>query len=311
MDRRTFLAGAAAGAAAWSYGARASDAIPSGGVALVDSHVHFWDPARLRYPWIAPHEVLNRPYLPADYFAAAAPHRVERLVFVEAACLPGQALGEVAWVEELAAADPRIAAIVATAPLELGEGVAPTLAWLAERPLVRGVRRLLQTEPGADYGLRPGYVAGARLLGAHDLICELGVRRDQLAAAKALAEQCPETRFILNHIGGPDLRGGELDPWRADLAALAGAPNVWCKLSGVATAAHHDAWTVDDIRPAVDHALACFGAERMLFGSDWPVMRLATEFPRWVDAVLALTARLDEAARAAILRGNTAALYRI
>lgn len=311
MDRRTFLAGTALGAAAWAARARSDEAPNGDAVALVDSHVHFWDPTHLRYPWIAPHKVLNRVYSPADYFAAAQPHRVEKLVFVEAACLPGQALGEVAWVEALAAKDPRIAAIVATAPLEQGQGVAATLAWLAERPLVRGVRRLLQAEPDAAFGLQPGYVAGARLLGEHGLVCELGVRRDQLASAKALAAQCPETRFALNHIGGPDLRGGALDPWRGDLAALAEEGNVWCKLSGVATAAHHDTWTVDDLRPAVDHVIASFGPTRVMFGSDWPVMRLATEFPRWVEAMVELISPHGEAAAAAILRDTATAFYRL
>jgi L-fuconolactonase len=307
MNRRTFLSACAASAAGLAAGdSRATAPLP-----LVDSHVHFWDSAHLKYPWIAAHPVLNRAYLPADYFASAASHAVEKVVFVEAACLPGQALGEVAWVEGLAADHPRIAAIVAHAPLELGAPVEPTLAWLAERPLVRGVRRLLQGEPGTAFGLRDEYVAGARLLGKHGLLCELGVRRDQLAAARELVARCPDTRFVLNHLGGPDLRGGGLEPWRTDLAALAAMPNAWCKLSGAATAADHAAWRVEDLRPAVDHVLQVFGPERVLFGSDWPVLRLAAEFPRWAEAARELVSPHGPGAVRAVFRDTATALYRL
>ena len=95
-----------------------------------------------------------------------------------------------------------------------------------------------------------------------------------------MVRACPETSFVLDHIGKPDIRGHRMEPWRTHMSALAALPNVVCKISGVATEADHANWTTDDVRPYVAHALAEFGEDRVLFGGDWPVVRLASSYRR-------------------------------
>ena len=122
---------------------------------------------------------------------------------------------------------------------------------------------------------------------------------------------CPDTRFVLDHAGKPDIRGARLDPWRADLETIAAFPRVVCKLSGLVTEAHPTTWTPDDVRPYVEHALGCFGPGRLLFGSDWPVVKLASTYTRWLESARALLDRLAPAERGAIFFDNARRTYRI
>jgi L-fuconolactonase len=125
----------------------------------------------------------------------------------------------------------------------------------------------------------------------------------------ALARRCPDVTIVLDHLGKPDIARNLLDPWRADLSALATRPNVVCKLSGLTTEADHDAWTPEDLRPYLEHALACFGPERCLVGSDWPVATLATSYEGWFDVLLDFLADLPQPEREAILAGNASRVY--
>jgi L-fuconolactonase len=319
MPRRRFLQGSlAAMAAAYAAADDAEGVLPQEDqpapdpppFPAVDTHVHFWDPAHLRYPWLDHSELLNRPYLPEDYARAAPPEWVEHIVFVQAACVPEQDMAEAEWVSSLAEDDPRIRAIVASAPLEQGGGVLPVLEHLAVNPLLRGIRRMLQGEEPA-FCLQPDFVEGTRLLERVNFTFDMGVRREQLPAVTELARQCPEVRFMLNHIGVPDLRSGELDPWQDHIRTLAGLPNVCCKLSGVATAADHENWTLADVKPAIGHVLECFGFNRTAFGSDWPVMLLAVEFRRWMRTVLDAVKGCSEQELRRLLRDTAIEFYRI
>jgi len=306
MNRRTFLT-ASLGAAAWS--ATAHEAPPPEPV--IDTHVHFWDPGHLRYAWLDNHALLNRPYLPSDYFNALGHYTVDALVFVQAACIEAHWMDEAAWVSELAKAEPRIRAIVASAPLELGDGVLPTLEALAANPLLRGIRRMLQSEQAPEFCLQPDFVRGVQSLAAVDFVCDLGVRRDQLGAVTQLVRQCPGVTFALNHMGVPDLRSGELSSWRADIKALASLPNVYCKVSGAVTAADHDAWTIEDLRPGVEHVLECFGFDRCAYGSDWPVILQAAPMPRWLDALNHIVAGCSHAERRQLFQTTAQTMYRV
>ena len=273
---------------------------------IVDAHVHFWDGDAVPIEWTAQVPAIDRPFLPADY-----PAEVEALVFVEADVAPGRHLDEVAWVEGLAARDPRIAAIVAHAPLERGEAALPDLDRLAADPLVRGVRRLIQGRDAAALCADEGFGSAVRALAPRDLHFELCLTHDQLPPAAALCAACPGVRFVLDHIGKPPIRAGGLDPWRAEIDRLAALPNVVCKLSGVATEAHHDAWTPEALLPYMRHALGAFGAGRTLYGSDWPVARLAIDLGRWVDLVEEAMEDLSEAERREVFAGTARRVYRL
>lgn len=288
MKRRAFLK-AAAGFSATCMGMGLSreafaedEAILS--FPIADTHVHFWDTAKLRYPWLENSALLNRPYLPQDYDEAIKPVIVGKIVFVEAACADDQTQAEVDWVTALAKTDPRIQGIVANAPLEQGEAVLPRLEALAANPLVKGIRRFFSTQTDAPHGLLPALAKGVQCLERFGLRFDLGLQRGQIPVAMELVRQCPNVQFMLNHIGVPDIKNNALEQWRQEIRALAKFPNVFCKMSGAATLADHESWTPEALKPALDHVIECFGFERAAFGSDWPVMLLATAYPRWAAA---------------------------
>jgi L-fuconolactonase len=268
---------------------------------LIDAHIHFWDPGRLHYEWLEALPALQRPFLPAD--VETGRHEVHGFVFVQADCRDDEGWAEVAWACTLP-----VVGIVGYAGLHRGEAVRADVARLAGEPLVVGVRRLLQGEPETLLNSE-ALAVGVGLLADFELPFDACVTHEQLPAVTRLAERCPEVTIVLDHLGKPDVAGGRLDPWRADLAALARRPNAVCKLSGLTTEADHRAWTPADLRPYLEHALACFGPERCLVGSDWPVATLATSYERWFDVLLEFLSGVPPADREAILSGNAARVY--
>jgi L-fuconolactonase len=264
---------------------------------VVDAHLHFWDPAKFDYPWLAAEPALRRRFGPDDLAGSEAGSEVSAVVFIEADRLPGQAEQEIEWVEELARGWPPLRAAVAHADLERGAGVAADLRRLAMRPLVRGVRRNLQDEePG--FALRPGFVEATRLLAEHGFTADICVRPHQLPAVLGLAMLVPEVTFVLDHLGKPAVGDGRDDAWPDHLRRLAGRPNVLCKLSGLPAAG---------AQPFLRLALAEFGADRCLVGSDWPLAPYRRSFDLVVEALRDRTAR----ERDHVLRGTALRTYRI
>ena len=283
----------------------------SDSLTFVDAHCHFWDGARIAYPWLAEVPAIAGPHTPVELTTAAGARMPSQIVFVEVDADPRQARDEVRWVDELAAREPRIAAIVAHVTVDRGADTDAALAALAGHARVRGVRHLIQGHPEPDYCLRPAFVAGVRRVGERGWTFDLCVKHPQLAACIALVRACPGTSFVLDHAGKPDIRRGALDPWRAHIAELARLPNVVCKLSGLVTEAEPATWTAATLRPYVAHLLGCFGPDRLLFGSDWPVVDLAASYGRWLDTALDFLAPLSPRDRAAVLSGNARRIYRL
>jgi len=273
---------------------------------ILDAHAHFWDPAARHHDWLHEHPLLLHRFGPEDLDAGR--HALGGVVFVQADCRDDEALSEVQWVADLARTHPLVRGIVAFAPLECGAAVEHRLAALTREPLVVGVRRLLQGEPVSTI-TDPSLEAGVRQLARHGLPFDLCVTHDQLPAIAGLVEACPGTSFVLDHLGKPPVAAGLLDPWRADIARLAAAPNVVCKLSGLATEAAAGAWRPAELRPYLDHALQVFGPGRCLVGSDWPVVTLRATVEAWFDLVLQALEEFSEAERQAVLVDNAVAVY--
>jgi L-fuconolactonase len=274
---------------------------------IIDAHIHLWDPARLRYPWLGSVPAIAQRHTLDDFATATSGLTVVRRVFVQCECDPVQAREEVTWVAAMEGID----AIVAFAPLELRKPAATELEWLAGQPKVRGVRRILQGESVVDFCLQPSFVAGVRALARYGFTFDLCIRCNQLEAVTELVRRCPDVTFVLDHLGKPAIKDRLLEPWCAQLAQLAEQPNVVAKLSGLATEANAAAWTLEDLRPYVEHAIACFGWERVLFGGDWPVVELAGGYPRWMAALATLIGKATPAQRRAMLYDNAARVYRL
>ena len=278
---------------------------------IVDGHVHLYDVGHLRYGWLKAHPEIDRPFLVPDYREASRGIDVEAIVFAEAAVDAPFSLREAEWLGRHAVAHGLIRGMIAAAPLENGRDIAGDLDELRRQPTFRAVRRVTQHESDPDYCLRPGFVEGVELLGERGVVCDICVFQHQLPAVVELARRCPGTQFVLDHIGKPDIRAGLLDPWRGRISDLAGLPNVVCKISGVVTEADHRNWSRDEIRPFVDHALESFGFRRVLFGSDWPVLTLASNFAEWVDTADRIVEGCSTEEKRGLFRDNATRVYRL
>jgi L-fuconolactonase len=255
---------------------------------------------------------LNKPHLPADYTRLTDGVAIDAFVFVEVDAAPGEHLREAEWVSKQADRESRLRGMVASIPLSEGDAAYAEIKTLASMPLARGVRQLIQghvDEPG--WCLKDAFVAGVQLLPKHGLTFDLCIYHPQLKDVTELSRRCPDVQFVLNHIGKPGIKAGLMEPWKTELAALAKLPNVWCKISGVATEADHAAWKEAQLTPYIQHAIESFGYDRVMFGGDWPVSELATTYKRWVDLVDAVTVRASPAEKRKLFRDNAIAFYRL
>jgi L-fuconolactonase len=276
---------------------------------IIDSHLHLWNPKRFRMPWIDEIDELRRTFELAEFAEHARGVPVDQAVYVQVDTTPAYGLLEARW----AVAQPSpVAGVVAYAPIEDGEIVGTYLDELTSLgPRIKGVRRLLQQEPDPDFLVTPSFIAGLRLLPKYGLSFDICIVHQQLARTIEMVRACPETEFILDHLGKPDVRGGELDPWRQQITELASIPRVVCKLSGLVTEADHERWTPRDVEPYAMHVLNTFGEDRVMFGGDWPVVTQASSYVRWVETLDALTARLSPAAKRKLWAENARRVYRL
>lgn len=278
---------------------------------IIDSHVHIYDPGCLVYPWLKKVPRINKAHLMTDFARLTAGVQVEGIVFVEVDVSTGQHLDEARWVALQAQTDKRLLGMVASMPLENGSAAEADLAAFAEMAIARGARRLIERHPEPGWCLREVFVEGVKLLAKYGLTFDLCLFHPQLGEVIQLVRLCPEVKFIVDHIAKPGIKAGLAEPWRGQMRSLARLPNVWCKISGVVTEADHSAWTAEQVKPYIAHAIDCFGFNRVLFGGDWPVSELATTYKGWVDVVDWIIAGSSEAEIRKLYRENAIEFYRL
>jgi L-fuconolactonase len=252
---------------------------------IIDTHLHLCDYSGLTYPWLEDIPALQRSFSLADYDRACGAIQVEKMVFVQYECDPVQYQDEIAFVTRIARQDHRLSGIVAWAPMEKGDAVRSELEAMTQNPLVRGVRRIIQFEPDREFCLRPDFIKGVQLLSSFDLSFDICISHIHMANTVRFVRQCPDVRFVLDHIGKPDIKNHLFEPWASDIKALSKLSNVTCKISGMITEADHQNWTKEDLKPYIDHVISCFGIDRVMFGGDWPVATLAGELQEWLKGL--------------------------
>ena len=277
---------------------------------IVDSHVHLWDPTKYRIPWLDNLPAINGVADLSRYDAATAGLTVEALVYLQVEVAPVYSLTEARDIAALT--DPRVQGVVAWAPLEYGEQCRCYLEELVKfGPKIKGVRRIAQDDPDPMYYAQPKMIEGHRVLAEFGLSSDLTGKSPQLPGIIDLVRQVPECNFILDHHGNPNVKGGEWEPWASNITALAGLPNVVSKISGITSNADHENWTIDDIKPYTMHCLEAFGEDRVIFGSDWPVVTLPASYSRWVAALDEITAGFSDSAKRKLWNTNAKRFYRL
>lgn len=270
----------------------------------IDAHQHFWSTKRGDYGWLTPQSgVLWRDFLPDDLAPLLAAAGVDRTLLVQAA--PSEA--ETHFLLDLAHSTPFVAGVVGWADFTAPD--APErIAALAADPLLVGLRPMVQDIADDNWIADPGLAPAIRALVAHGLVFDALVLPRHLAPLAVMLDRHPDLTVVVDHAAKPLIAAQEFDPWRADLAAIAARPNTFCKLSGLVTEAGPD-WTMRTLKPVVAHLLETFGPERLIWGSDWPVVTLAADYDAWHAAAQALLAGLDAHERAAIFGATAAKVY--
>jgi L-fuconolactonase len=278
---------------------------------VIDTHVHLWNPGLIRYPWLDHHARLNRPYLLDDYRAATASVPIESMIFVQCEAEASAFEAEAAWVAGLTSTEPRLKGLVAWAPLEKGSAVRTELEALQRHAILRGIRRIIQSEADIEFCLRPDFIAGVRLLADFDLTFDICVDHRQMRNVIEFAARVPEIPMVLDHIGKPAIKAGVMHPWADQMRELARLPHVSCKISGVATEADSERWTNDELKGYIEVAVDAFGFERIMFGGDWPVSTLAIEYRPWVELLDDVLAGVPASEQKKFWRDNAARFYRV
>ncbi|MEM1316378.1 MAG: amidohydrolase family protein [Pseudomonadota bacterium] len=271
---------------------------------MIDAHQHFWAPARGDYGWMQAEglEALRRPIGPADY----APHRaafgIDATVLVQAA----PTLAETHYMLGIADATDWVAKVVGWVDFERPEERA-ALDALAAHPKFAGARPMIQDIPDVDWIHRADVQWGFEALAELDLSLDALGFPQHLDGFLALFQRHPTLRVVVDHCAKPRIRAGEFDDWARGIAAIARETPAFCKLSGLVTEASED-WTTDALRPFAEHVLDVFGPERVMWGSDWPVLELAGTFGAWRAAAEAI---VPDAMHADVFGGTAARFYRI
>jgi L-fuconolactonase len=276
---------------------------------MIDAHIHLWNTNKLDYPWLEQIPAINRNFLIADYDAVIEDEQINAMVFVQCECLPEQHLQELAWVQSLADNEPRLKAIIPWVALEKGDLVTEELAMIASDSRVKGVRRIIEFEEDIDFCIQPGFIRGVQLLGENALHCELTVGPRNFPNVMKLVEACPDTRFILDHIGSPDIINGALHPWKDSLNTFANSGPHACKFSNLVCNADLENWTIDDLKPYAEAVFEAFGEDRIIWASDWPHALRASSYKRWLETARELTAPLGKAAQQKIFHDNAQRFY--
>lgn len=270
----------------------------------IDAHQHFWTLARGDYGWLTPAlGPIHRDFGPQDLAPLLADQRIDRTILVQAA--PTEA--ETRFMLDIAARTPFVAGVVGWCDFEARD--APErIARLSGDPLLVGLRPMVHDIPDEDWLARPELALAFEALIAHDLTFDALLRPQHIAPFLTMIDRHPELAVVVDHAAKPNLVSGNLNGWRSGISAIAERPQAFCKLSGLVTEAAAD-WTVETLRPVVEHLLASFGPDRLIFGSDWPVLTLRAGYARWIEAVDRLLAGLPDADRAAIMGGNARRFY--
>ncbi|WP_219214167.1 amidohydrolase family protein [Variovorax boronicumulans] len=271
----------------------------------IDSHQHFWEVRHeATYPWMSPDQpALYRDYAPADLAPLLSAHGIEGTILVQAAPTDSETDALLALAERT----DFVKGVVGWC--QFADPAAPArIAALARSPWLCGLRPMVQDIMDDDWLLREDIHPAFDALVAQRLTFDALVHPRHLRRLSRILARCPTLDIVIDHGAKPTIPSGQLQEWRDDMAALARHPGILCKLSGLVTECGGD-WSIDRLRPVVAHLLDCFGPDRLMWGSDWPVLNLAGGYDHWWETAQTLTSHLSVNERDAVFGGNAQRFY--
>jgi predicted TIM-barrel fold metal-dependent hydrolase len=303
MDRRQFLSAAAAATVA-AVG-KSKPMLP-----IVDTHQHLWDLTKFRLPWLKEGDVFNKSHVMSDYLKATAGLNVVKTIYMEVDVAPEQQNEEAEYVIGLCqrADNPMVAAVISGRPAS--DAFPKYIRQYKDSAVIKGVRQVLHAEstpPGTC--LDEKFIKGVRLLGELGKSFDLCMRGKELPDAAKLIDACPDTRFILDHCGNPDVHAKDPTQWQKGIAEVAKRKHVVCKVSGIVASWEPGKWTADDLAPYVKHTMEVFGPDRVMFGGDWPVCTKAATYKQWVEALKSIVADRNEEEQKKLFADNAVRFY--
>lgn len=270
----------------------------------IDAHHHLWRLARGDYGWLTPALApIYRDFELSDLAPLLGAAQIDATILVQAA--PTEA--ETMFLLDIAETADVVRGVVGWADFDATDAVARIDA-LAVRNVLVGLRPMVQDISDDDWLLRPALATKFAAMIKHDLVFDALVLPRHVPRLVRVVDEHPGLQFVLDHCAKPRLAAGDIGDWKSNIALLAQRPNILCKLSGLVTEAAPD-WQIADLREAIDHVLTHFGPQRLLWGSDWPVVNLAGGYERWLAAAEQLLAGLSAEDKAAIFGGNAGRLY--
>ena len=273
----------------------------------IDAHQHFWRYDPEEYGWIdSSMGCLQRDFLPADLKPELRRAGFDGCMAVQAR----QTVEETRWLLELADSAPFVQGVIGWVDLRSTD-VRSQLARFARHPKFRGVRHIVQSEADERFLMQPEFLRGIGALEEFGLTYDILIYSRHLPVAAEFVERFPKQTFVLDHLAKPLIKSGTIHPWDTHLRKLAAFPNVYCKLSGLVTEADWTAWKPEHFAPYLDIAVECFGPERLMIGSDWPVCRVAASYSEAMSLIIDYLSKYPEGVRAALLGGTAEKLWRL
>ncbi len=251
-----------------------------GGIGTIDSHVHFWKYDKQRDAWITNDmKILQQNYLPEHFSLTAKRNEVEGVIAVQA----HQSELETHFLVELSKTHPIIKGVVGWIDLR-GGNLEDRLLYFSQYPIIKGWRHIVQAEPD-DFLLREDFQRGISCLAKYNYTYDILIYPKQLSAALSFVQKFPDQKLMIDHCAKPEIKNKNIDEWKLKLKEIAKHPNVYCKLSGLFTEASWKEWSPADFYPYLDIVFEAFGTNRLIYGSDWPVILLSGIYVQWKSLI--------------------------
>ncbi len=274
---------------------------------IIDTHHHYWNYNPVEFDWIDDEMArIRKSFLPANLKETLQNTGVEGVVTVQAR----QCLVDTDWLLQLAAENDFMRGVVGWLPLA-AENITDLLDQYSQNNKLKAVRHVVQGEPDPEFILGKDFNRGISQLKKYGLVYDILIFERQLTNTIRFVDQHPDQQFVLDHIAKPRIKANELEPWAKNIRELAKRENVSCKISGMVTEADFNNWTEEQLKPYFEVVIEAFGPDRLLFGSDWPVCLVATEYTNWLNLVKKQLVQLSKDEQNMIFYKNAVEVYKL